>query len=135
MVMEEGRRRRKRLSKSIHELSGRFGEGGDMQSSNQPGIGCKEGEGLEASSSSLKILPLSKLESGLEDTHSDISVGITKPTFHQFSNQNNISSNHSSLLMSTDTQTNQGQARGVKRKGNWTMKSGGLLKKEKSVVT
>ena len=54
-----------------------------MKSSNQPGIGCKEGEeGLEASSSSLKILTLSKLESGLEDTHSDISVGITKPTFH-----------------------------------------------------
>ena len=52
----EGGRRRKRLSKSIRELSGRFGEGGDMQSSSQLGNRCKEGEeGLEVSSSSWKI--------------------------------------------------------------------------------
>ena len=84
---------------------------------------------------SWKSLQLSKLESGLEDTQSNISVGITKPTFHQFSNKSRILTNHSSLSMSTDTPTNQGQDRGVKRKGNWTMKSGGLLKKERRVVT
>ena len=56
-----------------------------MQSKSQPRNRCKEGEeGLEVSSSSWKSLSLSKLESGWEDTRSNKSLGIIKPTFHQF---------------------------------------------------
>ena len=94
----EGGGRRKRRSQRILELSGKFGEGRDITNSNQPGIRCKEGEeGLKTSSSSLRNVKLSKLSNGLEDTHANMLVGNTRPTFSQSSNPNNVSTNHSSL--------------------------------------
>ena len=99
-----------------------------MTNSNQPVIRCKEGEeGLKTSSSSLRNAKLSKLSNGLEDKHANILVGNTRPTFPQSSNPNNVSTNHSSLKkILSKTQTNQVQARGVKRKGNWTMDQAGF---------
>ena len=128
--------RSKRLSKSIHELSRKFEEGGENHVS-QPRLRCGEGgEGLRGTATSSKISKFS----GLEDINSTHTVDISKPT--KFSNQFRISTNErSSLHISSEDNagsyqpTNKRQASGVKRKGNWTGGINGRKLKTRHVIS
>ena len=67
-------RRRKRLSKSIRELSGKFEEGG-LTNDSQLGVGCGEGgEGLKVTATFSKISKCS----GWKDRNSMHAVDISK---------------------------------------------------------
>ena len=140
-VCMEGEGRRKRLSQRISELSGKFEEGRDSASSSQSGSACMEGEeGLEISFANNKNqnLKLTKLSAGLEDKHANKLVGNTRPTFLLSSNPNynyKVSTNQSSTAILREELTNQKTDRGVKRKGKWTQDQGGLLVKERRVIS
>ena len=137
-VCMEGGGGRKRLSQRISELSGRFEEGRDSASSSQSGSACMEGEeGLEISFANNKNqnLKLTKVSAGLEDKHANKLVGNIRPTFLLSSNPNKVSTNQSSPTILRKKLTNQKPDRGVKRKGKWTTDQGGLLVKERRVVS
>jgi hypothetical protein len=138
-VCMEGGGGRKRLSKRISELSGRFEEGRDSASSSQSGTACTEGEeGLEISFTINQNLKVAKLSDGIEEKYANKLVGNTRPTFLISSNPNynhKVSTNQSSEAVLREELTNQTMDRGVKRKGNWTEDQGGLLVKERRVVS
>jgi hypothetical protein len=138
MCMKEGGGR-KRLSQRINELSGRFEEGRDSTNSSQTGTVCREGEeGLEISFTINQNLKLPKLSAGTEEKYTNKLVGNTRPTFLISSNPDynqTVSTNQSSEAVLREELTNQTVGRGVKRKGNWTEDQGGLLMRERRVVS